>query len=110
MIVSGVLVDTRCYGFNRKNVGNEHIMAGGAMVKGCATVCAKLGIPVAILDGGQSGGALVALASPAPGFAPYMGLTARVSGKEVTAGVMLPMKLEVNTGSGWKSVNVKGMM
>jgi hypothetical protein len=108
-MVSGVLVDTRCYGFDNSNVGNTHKM-GGATVPGCATACAKLGIPVAVLDGGQSGGQLYAIAAPAPGFADYMGMEARMTGTEIISGIMLPSGLEVKTKSGWKKVNVKGMM
>ena len=109
MLVSGVLVDTRCYGFDNSNVGNTHKM-GGANVPGCATACAKMGIPVAILDGGTSGGQLYTIASPAPGFADYMGMQARMSGTEIISGLMLPQQLEVKTASGWKKVNIKGMM
>jgi hypothetical protein len=109
MLVSGVLVDTRCYGFDNSNVGNTHKM-GGATVPGCATACAKMGIPVAILDGGQSGGQLYALAAPAPAFAEYMGMEARMTGTEIVNGVVLPSSLEVKTKKGWKKVSAKGMM
>jgi hypothetical protein len=109
MMVSGVLVDTRCYGFDNANVGNTHKM-GKANVPGCATACAKMGIPVAILDGGQRGSQLYTIASPAPGFADYMGMEARMVGTEIINGLMLPASLEVKTRGGWKKVAVKGMM
>ena len=109
MLVSRVLVDTRCYGFDNSNVGNTHQM-GTAKVPGCASACAKMGIPVAVLDGGQAGGQLYTIASPAPGFADYMGMQARMTGTEVVNGLMLPSSLEVKTSSGWKKVAIKGMM
>lgn len=50
--VSGVLVDTKCYGLMPKeNAGNDHmVMMDGktSKIPQCATVCANLGIPVAL--------------------------------------------------------------
>lgn len=103
--VSGVLVDTRCYSADQRNVQDEHYM-GSAKVKGCATACAKMGIPVAMLDGGL----LYTVAAPAPALAPYMAQQARMTGVEVSPGVVMPTKFEVKTGTGWKRVQAKGMM
>jgi hypothetical protein len=103
--VSGVLVDTRCYSADQRNVKDEHYM-GASMVKGCATACAKMGIPVALLDGGT----LFTVAAPAPALAPYMAKQARMTGVEVSPGVVMPTKFEVKTKSGWKRVQAKGMM
>ena len=43
--VSGSLIDTKCYSMDSRNMGNDHITPMGEM-KGCGTLCAKLGIPV----------------------------------------------------------------
>jgi hypothetical protein len=56
------------------------------------------------------GSQLHTIASPAPGFAEYMGMEARMVGTEIINGLMLPASLEVKTRSGWKKVAVKGMM
>jgi len=103
--VSGVLVDTRCYSADQRNVNDEHYM-GASKVKGCATACAKMGIPVAMLDGGT----LFTVAAPAPALAPYMAKQARMTGIEVSPGVVMPTKVEVKTKSGWKRIQAKGMM
>lgn len=105
--VQGLLVDTRCYGMSQDNVGNDH---GGGVKKGCASGCAKMGIPVAVLKDGKKGGQLYTLASPAPLLADYMGMEARLTGKEVAPGVVVPKKLEVKDGSGWKEVPTTSMM
>ncbi|MEM7251147.1 MAG: hypothetical protein AAF493_06985 [Pseudomonadota bacterium] len=105
----GVLVDTRCYGFNESNVGNTHDM-GGSQVPGCATACANMGIPVALLVNGTSGGLLYTIAAPAPALAKYMGMQARMTGTQIVGGLMMPQSLEVKTESGWTKVNTQGMM
>jgi len=105
--VEGLLVDTRCYGMSNNNVGNDH--KGGAK-KGCASACAKMGIPVAVLKGGKKGGQLYTLASPAPMLADHMAKEARVTGMEVAPGIVVPKKLEVKEGSTWKEVPTTAMM
>ena len=95
---SGTLVDTRCMAMSPTNVGNDH--KGGAM-KGCASACAKMGIPVALYVDGK----MHTLAAPAPLLADYMGKTAKVSGKAI-GDMILPEKMMVDG----KEVNLKGMM
>lgn len=50
--IEGVLVDTKCYGMMPdQNAGNDHMVpVDGAMttIANCATMCANLGIPVAL--------------------------------------------------------------
>jgi hypothetical protein len=96
---SGTLVDTRCMAMSNKNVGNDH--KGGAL-KGCATACAKMGIPVALYIDGK----MHTLAAPAPLLANYMGKNATVSGKEIGGDLILPEKVVVDG----KEVNLKAMM
>jgi len=78
--LTGVLVDTKCYGMMPKmNAGNDHVvmMHGKKMnVPGCATVCANLGIPVAI----RSGGKTIVLAAPAGQLSKYMSKEVTVMG------------------------------
>lgn len=46
--VKGVLVDQACYKADKSNTGETHKMKSGAM-DNCATACAKMGQPVALV-------------------------------------------------------------
>jgi len=46
--VTGKLIDQSCYDHDKTATGNDHKM-GGKDVADCATVCAKKGLPVALL-------------------------------------------------------------
>ena len=46
--VKGVLVDQSCYKADKTNTGEKHTMKTGPM-DNCATMCAKMGQPVALL-------------------------------------------------------------
>lgn len=46
--ISGQLIDQSCYRMNSSNTGVDHKMPSGD-VKDCATTCAKMGRPVALL-------------------------------------------------------------
>jgi len=45
--ISGQLIDQTCYKANKANTGVDHKMP--ADTPGCATTCAKMGLPVALL-------------------------------------------------------------
>lgn len=96
---TGQLVDTRCMAMSDKNTGQDH--KGGAM-KGCATACAKMGIPVALYIDGK----MHTIAAPAPLLAPYMAKNATIEGEMTPGGVIMPMKVMVDG----EEVNIKGMM
>ena len=96
---TGKLVDTRCMAMNTMNSGQDH--KAGAMV-GCATACARMGIPVALLVGGK----MFTIAAPAASFADYMAKDATISGQLTQDNIILPMKVIVDG----KEVNVQGMM
>lgn len=96
---SGTLVDTRCYGKDKANIGNDH---NGGAAKGCATACAKMGIPVAVLVDGK----MYTIAAPSKTLADVMGETATISGQLVDGSVIVPEKVMVNG----KEVNTSGMM
>ena len=107
----GTLVDTKCYSLMPKmNAGNDHQIMGAdgklMEVRGCATACANMGIPVGLLD---KKGNLHVLAAPAGQIAPYMAKEAKVTGKE-TNGVVVIDKLEVKEGDSWKEVKLVYMM
>lgn len=105
--VEGTLIDTKCYAMNHANVGNDHQSPDGVM-KGCATKCAKDGIPVAVL---QENGKVLILAVPAKAFAPYMAQHVRVVGMVPFEGAFIPDKVEVRSADGkWKQVEITTMM
>ena len=85
---TGQLVDTRCMAMNPANSGQDH--KDGAL-KGCATACAKMGIPVALLVDGK----MHTIAAPAALLAPHMAKEATVEGKMTPGGVIMPMKVTV---------------
>ncbi len=66
--IEGTLVDTKCYSMDARNVSNDHVTPKGTLPK-CATACANMGIPVAILT---AGGKVYTLAVPAPGRWPII--------------------------------------
>lgn len=102
---SGILVDTKCYGMNNDNVTNNH-----DGMKGCATMCAKMGIPVGLLIDGKKGGKVYVLTIPAPVLADHMGKWARVTGVEQFKRGLIPEKIEVKTGDTYEEVKVHTMM
>jgi hypothetical protein len=102
---TGILIDTKCYGMNEENLTNEH----GSMKK-CATMCAKMGIPVGLLLNGKKGGKVYVLTSPAPALADYMGKWVRVSGKKVFKGGLIPEKIEVKKGDVYEEIEINTMM
>src|SRR5438876_5416676 len=46
--VKGQLVDQACFKADKTNTGEKHKM-GGKDMEGCATACAKMGMPVALV-------------------------------------------------------------
>jgi len=97
--VKGTLVDTKCYGMNNGNMSNDHNTPKGKMSK-CAAACAKMGIPVGVLEKGKKGGTVHILITPAGQLADHMSKEVKVSGMK-TAGGLIPKKIEVKE-NGWK--------
>lgn len=111
MTYEGTLVDSKCYSMMPKmNAGQDHQTMGmdGKMmeVKGCATACANMGIPVGLLD---KKGTMHVLAVPAGQLAPNMAKEAKVTAKEMN-GVLLVDKVEVKNGGKWDEVKIVYMM
>jgi len=106
----GTLVDTKCYSMMPDaNKGNKHVvMKEGKKVKmpGCATACANMGIPVALVD---KDGNSHTLAVPASQLADHMASEARVQGKKMH-GVVIADKIEVKKDGKWKEVQIQTMM
>lgn len=83
--MEGVLIDARCYALTRDNYTNSHSFPPNRdkVAKGCASACAKSGVPVALLIGplppGPESKAFILL-HPSPNLAEHMEKTARISG------------------------------
>lgn len=112
--VEGTLVDGKCFGMNTVNAGDEHVvpMKDGSMGKmaGCATACAKMGIPVGLLEGGKPGNQVYILVTPSGQLADHMAKEARVTGMVAFDGGLIPQKIEVKEGRKWKEVKIATMM
>lgn len=109
--IEGTLVDTKCYSMMPKaNAGNDHMVKGhdGELMemKGCATACANMGIPVGVLD---KKGEMHVLSVPANQLAKHMAKEVRIDGMEAE-GVILVEKIEVKEGNSWKEIKIATMM
>ena len=106
--VTGTLVDAKCFSMNpMKNKGNDHVTPKGEMPS-CATACASMGIPAAVVD---SSGKVVVLIAPAKIFAPHMAKTARITGAPALDGHgIVAKKAEVKDGGNWKEIQITTMM
>src|SRR5262249_19690606 len=103
LVVTGTLIDTKCYSMDHRNKGVDHITPHGEM-KGCATLCCNLGIPVAVLT---SKGEVWTLITPTKDLADHMGQAARVTGARVNGHELRPDKIEVKDASGkWSEVKI----
>ena len=102
--VTGTLIDTKCYSMDARNKLKDHQTPKGEM-KGCAALCANLGIPVAVLTGR---GVVWTLVTPSKDLADHMGATCRVTGVAVYGGRQLrPDRIEVQDASGnWSEVKI----
>lgn len=102
---TGILIDTKCYGMSEDNITNDHMA-----MKQCATMCAKMGIPVGLLIDGKKGGKVIVVTIPAPALAEHMGKWARITGEIKFKHGLVPEKIEVKNGDIYEEVDIKTMM
>lgn len=117
--IEGTVVDAKCYlggaamGMPAMNFGNDHKVPGknGQMMTmpSCATACANMGIPAAIVEGGKPGGKTTIVIAPAAMFANHMTKQARVTGNMTEAGI-IAKKVEVKENGKWVEVAIPSMM
>ena len=69
--------------------------------------CANMGIPTGLLT---KDGDVVILVTPTNQLAEHMAKDARVTGKKVFTGGMIPEKVEVKENGKWKEVPIGTMM
>jgi len=103
IMVSGVLVDSRCFYLDKPTNRNvDHIRPEPeGRVPGCGKACALQGFPVAVLEGGDLEGMVWILSFPSQVFADYMAQTVRVYGEFRSEGIVIPNRVEMQTSDGW---------
>lgn len=119
LLVEGTVVDSMCFAKATKMempkaaMSDEHLaMKDGKEVKmpACGTACAKMGMPVGLLEGGKPDGKLYLIVGPAGGYADYMAHEIKVEGEEVYAGALMPSKLWVKKDGKWHEKPLPGTM
>ncbi len=108
--VEGKLIDSKCYGMNHANAGNDHAGADGSTMPSCGAACAKMGLPVAVLEGGKMDGKVYLVIGPASGYADYMAKDVKFEGEQAYAGAIIPSKLWVKEEGKWKEKPLPGTM
>lgn len=114
--VEGKMVDSKCYGMASgmdmpaMAINDAHKMPDGNTVEGCGTACATMGIPVAVVEGGEAGGDVYMIIGPAMGFAEYMAQEVKVEGEQAYPGAIIPSKLWVKEDGNWVEKAVPGTM
>lgn len=105
--LEGTLVDTKCHAMCAF-VANDHLDMKGNKLPNCATACAAMGIPVAVLDKEKN---VHVLASPANGYAQWMAKEVRIKGMYGKhAKVFIPSHIEVKENGKWVKKDVPGAM
>lgn len=119
--VEGKLVDSKCYGMAtgmgmpEAGINDDHMVPkpdGDGMMKvaKCGTACATLGIPVAVLEGGEAGGDVYVIIGPAGGFAEYMANDVKFEGEQAYPGAIIPSKFWVKEDGNWVEKALPGTM
>ncbi len=103
--IEGTLICAHCYALNQENTGVDHTLPESGFVKECASQCANLGYPIAVLSEKMVAGANVwVIQTSSQLFSDYMGKKAEVRGSLVTNGVIEPTGILVTTAPGRKQI------
>lgn len=94
---------------NHSNKMNDHKVPKGEL-ENCASICAKMGIPVGLLVDGKIDGKVYFLAVPAPALANYMGKSVRVIGTKSYRDGMVVEKIGLMKGDTFEEIEIKTMM
>lgn len=101
LTVFGTLIDARCFQLDKDlNRADDHVRPEGP-ITACASACARQGWPVAVLEAGTPDGYVWMLSFPAPVFADYMARPVRVLGQFRSEGILVPQRVEVQSGEAW---------
>ena len=102
-VIEGTLVDMKCY------AAGGHLTNDHGDMENCGTMCAKGGLPVAIVDKDKN---VHFLAVSAPGYADWVGAHMRLTGmhgKNAHA-AFIPTKIEMKDGGKWVEKKVAKTM
>jgi hypothetical protein len=103
--IKGTLICAHCYALNQENTGIDHNLPENGLVLDCASQCANLGYPIAVLSEKTLAGANVwVLRTSSQLFSDYMGKITEVRGSLVTKGVIEPTGILVTTAPGRKQI------
>ena len=119
--IEGKMVDSKCYGMAtgmgmpEAAINDNHMVPkpdGDGMMEmpNCGTACANMGIPVAVLEGGETGGAVYVIIGPAGGFAEYMADEVKFEGEQAYPGAIIPSKFWVKEDGNWVEKDLPGTM
>jgi hypothetical protein len=102
VLVSGILLDTRCFAASKQNYGIDHPEPVPTSQEGpaCARYCAMQGFPVGLATAGRNGPVWMLLSTP-PVLADYMAQYVRISGVVRSKGVLTPERIEMKSGNDW---------
>jgi hypothetical protein len=99
--IKGTLICAHCYALNEENTGKNHILPESGFVKGCASQCANLGYPIAVLSMEAVAGTNIwVIRTTGALFADYMGEETEVKGSFVSKGIIEPSEILVATEPG----------
>ena len=119
--VEGKMVDSKCYGMATgmgmpdAAINDNHMVPkpdGDGMMEmpNCGTACSNMGIPVAVLEGGEPGGDVYVIIGPAGGFAGHMAKEVKFEGEPAYPGAIIPSKFWVKEGGKWVETDLPGTM
>lgn len=101
IMVTGKLVDMRCYSQNYRNHTDDHVTATGGIMKNCGAACMKLGVPCGILEGGKPGNPLYVLLIASPVLVDYIDRKAAVRGRLMRdSGALFPVDFQAEGKDG----------
>lgn len=100
--VSGLLICAHCYALNSDNTGLHHELPKSGYVENCASKCATLGYPIAVLTiNNQKDSSVWIQRTSSSLFTDYMTQEVRVTGTYVADGLMDPTSIKVKVMTEW---------
>ncbi|MGI9541652.1 MAG: hypothetical protein ACR2MX_00250 [Cyclobacteriaceae bacterium] len=103
--MSGTLICAHCFALDQENVGLDHQLPESGFIPACASRCAELGYPIAVLvDPPIAGNEVWVIRTSSQLFTDYMAQKAEVVGTFVTNGMIEPRSIQVPTEPGRRQI------
>lgn len=100
--VSGLLICAHCYALNTDNTGLHHQLPKSGYIENCASKCATLGYPIAVLTNNNLEDSSMWIQRISSSlFTDYMTQEVRVTGTYVADGLMEPTSIKVKVMTEW---------